>query len=254
MTVYVDDVRLPFGRMIMCHMWADSFDELLAMADRIGVQRKWLQQPPKASWVHFDISLGKKALALAAGAVLTDRYGPLEHVARLHGDPVRVEAIAGRRAAETERYSMIETTYLRLFYPFKLAAPGAPDTSRGPQQAAGGAGGPQSTAAPAGAEQAASGAAVGGPTIQGVGTVTPPSDAAAAALAQREAEAAAARGEFVQGERPTDGEPDAATGAGFGEAGGGQPAGAAQASANAERAPAQNGGLPGSQNPERGAE
>lgn len=83
MTVYVDDVRHPFGRMIMCHLWADSLDELLAMADRIGVQRKWLQQPPKASWVHFDVSLGMKAKAIAAGAVLTDKYGPSAHCAQL---------------------------------------------------------------------------------------------------------------------------------------------------------------------------
>lgn len=101
MTVYVDDVRLPFGRMVMCHMWADTLDELLAMADRIGVARKWIQGHPtlslpaarKASWVHFDISLGKKAEAIKAGAVLTDRYGPVEHTAKLHiasGDPERV--------------------------------------------------------------------------------------------------------------------------------------------------------------------
>jgi hypothetical protein len=90
MTVYVDDVRHDFGRMVMCHMWADTLEELLAMADRIGVQRKWLQQPPKASWVHFDISLGKKALAREAGAILTDRYGPLEFEAKrmiATGDP-----------------------------------------------------------------------------------------------------------------------------------------------------------------------
>ena len=84
MAVYVDDVRHAYGRMVMCHMWADSLDELLAMADRIGVQRKWLQRPPAASWVHFDISLGKKALAIQAGAVLTDKYGPSEHVAKLN--------------------------------------------------------------------------------------------------------------------------------------------------------------------------
>jgi hypothetical protein len=73
MTVYVDDVHLPLGRMITSHMWADNLDELLAMADRIGVQRKWLQEPPKASWVHFNISLGAKARAIAAGAILTDK-------------------------------------------------------------------------------------------------------------------------------------------------------------------------------------
>ena len=92
MTVYVDDVRHRFRHMVMCHMWADSLDELLAMADLIGVQRKWLQQPPAASWVHFDISLGKKSIAIEAGAVLTDRYGPIEHLARIEAaadDPGR---------------------------------------------------------------------------------------------------------------------------------------------------------------------
>jgi len=93
MTVYVDDVRHQFRTMIMCHMWADSLDELLEMADCIGVQRKWLQQPPKASWVHFDISSSKKRLAIEAGAVLTDKFGPLEFVAKKDiesGDPDRI--------------------------------------------------------------------------------------------------------------------------------------------------------------------
>ena len=97
MSVYVDDMRASFGRMVMCHMWADSLDELLAMADRIGVQRKWLQQPPKASWVHFDIALSKKVLAIKAGAVLTDRYGPSEHVARMRGNQRMLDTIAAAR-------------------------------------------------------------------------------------------------------------------------------------------------------------
>ncbi|WP_026790362.1 DUF4031 domain-containing protein [Pleomorphomonas oryzae] len=121
MTVYVDDVRHSYGRMVMCHMWADSLDELLSMADRVGVQRKWIQGHPtlsigqarSASWVHFDVSLGAKAQAIAAGAVLTDKYGPAEHCARLQvasGDPERVACgerqlatiatCRGRRAAE----------------------------------------------------------------------------------------------------------------------------------------------------------
>lgn len=98
MSVYVDDVRHRFGRMIMCHMWADSVDELLAMADRVGAQRKWLQGPPKASWVHFDVSLTMKAKALASGAILIDRYGPVEHVARLRGNQRMLDNIAELRA------------------------------------------------------------------------------------------------------------------------------------------------------------
>ena len=85
MTVYVDDVRHVFGRYIMCHLWADTLDELLNMVDAIGVQRKWIQGHPtlsfgkhkKASWVHFDISLTKKSLAIEHGAILTDKYAPV---------------------------------------------------------------------------------------------------------------------------------------------------------------------------------
>lgn len=91
MAVYVDDVRHQFGRMIMCHLWADTLEELLQMVDRIGVQRKWIQghqtlsfgEHKKASWVHFDISLDKKKLALQYGAILTDKFGPVIHTRRL---------------------------------------------------------------------------------------------------------------------------------------------------------------------------
>lgn len=103
MTVYVDDVRHVYGRMVMCHLWADSLDELLAMVDAIGVQRKWIQKPPKASWVHFDISLAKKKMALELGAVLTDRFGPAEHVARLEGNEAMLRLIENRRAMRRAR-------------------------------------------------------------------------------------------------------------------------------------------------------
>jgi NRPS condensation-like uncharacterized protein len=67
-SVYVDDMEAPFGRMKMCHMVADSTEELLAMVDRIGVQRKWIQKVG-TNREHFDIALSKKALAVQAGAV-----------------------------------------------------------------------------------------------------------------------------------------------------------------------------------------
>lgn len=68
MTVYVDSMRANFGRMKMCHMIADSTDELLAMADKIGVARRWLQKVGTPH-EHFDIAQSKRALAVSAGAV-----------------------------------------------------------------------------------------------------------------------------------------------------------------------------------------
>lgn len=71
MTVYVDDMyRYPmgqFGRMKMSHMIADSTEELLEMADKIGVARRWIQQAGTPD-EHFDISMGCRAKAVAQGA------------------------------------------------------------------------------------------------------------------------------------------------------------------------------------------
>lgn len=68
MTVYVDTMRAGFGRMVMSHMIADSTSELLAMADKIGVARKWIQKAGTPH-EHFDICQSKKKLAVQHGAV-----------------------------------------------------------------------------------------------------------------------------------------------------------------------------------------
>jgi len=68
MAVYGDDMRASFGRLVMCHMVADTREELDAMADRIGVARKWIQYPGTHR-EHYDICLSKRAAAIAAGAL-----------------------------------------------------------------------------------------------------------------------------------------------------------------------------------------
>lgn len=67
MTVYVDDFKASYGRMRMSHMLADTDDELHAMADKIGVARRWHQNGMSGS--HYDIAQSKVALALKNGAV-----------------------------------------------------------------------------------------------------------------------------------------------------------------------------------------
>lgn len=67
MAVYVDDMyRTPmgrFGRMKMSHMVGDTEAELHAMADRIGLPRRWYQGD------HYDVGMAMREKAIAAGAV-----------------------------------------------------------------------------------------------------------------------------------------------------------------------------------------
>lgn len=77
MAVYVDLAKNKYGRMVMCHMLADSLDELHEMANRIGVQRKWFQEK---NIPHYDICKSKRALAVQYGAVEIERGKVLELV------------------------------------------------------------------------------------------------------------------------------------------------------------------------------
>ncbi len=67
MSTYIDDFNAPYGRMRMCHMMADTLEELHAMADKIGVSRRWVQL--EGRFPHYDICLSKKKLAIAHGAI-----------------------------------------------------------------------------------------------------------------------------------------------------------------------------------------
>ena len=72
MTVYVDDMHLyPIGNyrgMKMSHMIADSDEELHEMAQKIGIDKKWWQKPPKHQ-SHYDIAMAKREQAIALGGI-----------------------------------------------------------------------------------------------------------------------------------------------------------------------------------------
>lgn len=50
-----------------CHMTADNLDELHALADKIGLQRRWFQA--KSNVPHYDLTPTYRAKAIEAGAV-----------------------------------------------------------------------------------------------------------------------------------------------------------------------------------------
>lgn len=67
MAVYVDDARNHFGRMIMCHMVADTTGELHDMAEKVGMKRSWYQSV--ARYPHYDVSLFRRKIVVAEGAI-----------------------------------------------------------------------------------------------------------------------------------------------------------------------------------------
>lgn len=53
MAVYVDNAKHPYRGMLMAHMWADSERELLAMVDKIRVERPAHSKAPQGRLAAF---------------------------------------------------------------------------------------------------------------------------------------------------------------------------------------------------------
>jgi hypothetical protein len=83
MAVYVDNARNAYRQMLMCHMLADTPEELHAMADKIGIQRKWFQNEKTP---HYDICRSKRGLALLYGAIEIDRRQTVEIIKKLRAE------------------------------------------------------------------------------------------------------------------------------------------------------------------------
>jgi DNA/RNA endonuclease G (NUC1) len=81
MSVYVDTAITPFGRMLMCHMVADSHTELMEMAAKLDLKSKWLQHENTYK-EHFDICLSKRTQAINLGAVVINRRQLASFLAR----------------------------------------------------------------------------------------------------------------------------------------------------------------------------
>ena len=70
MTIYVDDMKWPLGRMVMSHLMADSTNELREACDSLGLRQEYIQHPE--TWrEHLDVSQSKRQEAI-------DRLGAME--------------------------------------------------------------------------------------------------------------------------------------------------------------------------------
>ena len=67
MAVYVDNGSRRYGRMVMCHLFADSHAELMQIAEEIGLQPNWIQHSGTYK-EHFDVCQAKRKLAIQSGA------------------------------------------------------------------------------------------------------------------------------------------------------------------------------------------
>lgn len=129
MAVYVDDMyRYPIGEyrgMKMSHLTADTTEELLAMVDTIGVQRKWIQYP--GTWKeHFDIAFSKRKLAVEAGAIeieygtecaimdmrrrITGEYGPPSAARAWYAQHQKLKSIAKEANGQQRIYRRARRT------------------------------------------------------------------------------------------------------------------------------------------------
>lgn len=98
--VYLDKARNKFGRMLMSHMIADTLEELHAMAQAIGVQRKWFQG--QGSTPHYDVCQSKRADAVKRGAVELGRGEYVGVIQRLR-EARKVEHEIEQRALDARR-------------------------------------------------------------------------------------------------------------------------------------------------------
>lgn len=65
-----------------CHLFADSTEELHAFASSIGLRRAWAQVS-RSGTPHYDLTPGRRARAVAAGAQELDRRAAAALRARL---------------------------------------------------------------------------------------------------------------------------------------------------------------------------
>jgi hypothetical protein len=76
-------------------MFSPDLEELHHMADLIGIQRRWFQDPltMSVSWPHYDIDGVRRSLAIGFGALACDKYQTVAMAAIIQGRPEKLRRI-----------------------------------------------------------------------------------------------------------------------------------------------------------------
>ena len=83
-----------------CHLQGDSEEELLAFGAKIGLKPSWLQRKGDPIDAHFDLTEGKRAQAVAAGAIEQSRLEFVNRRRRLRGQEPIPDVFAGKEEAQ----------------------------------------------------------------------------------------------------------------------------------------------------------
>ncbi|MFP3637774.1 DUF4031 domain-containing protein [Paraburkholderia sp. SIMBA_054] len=111
MPVYVDDMRIPYRRMLMCHMIASDDALLHDMAARLGLDRGWHEGPPLHE-SHYNLAQSTRDRAISFGAIAITRRQAAAMVARRRetgalGEPE--DAIGWLRQRNAQRRQVSES-------------------------------------------------------------------------------------------------------------------------------------------------
>ena len=79
MAIYIDDAKIKFRHMKMCHMIADSDAELMEFAKRLGLLPEWKHKD------HFDVCISKRDRAIELGAIEITQVELSQKVIRQRG-------------------------------------------------------------------------------------------------------------------------------------------------------------------------
>jgi len=91
MSIYVDGLRQcvmnkNWRHQTSCHLFADTAEELLEFAGKIGLKPGWFQN--KKRFPHYDLTEGMRRKAVAAGAVEVDAHFMAGYIEGMKGKKI----------------------------------------------------------------------------------------------------------------------------------------------------------------------